>query len=869
MKTKLAAAIVTLVTCASAAHASDGQYNQPVRSNVSLTVGNGGWSTASHPRFVADVNGDGRADFVGLGHSHTYVALSLGDGAFGEPIASDIGMTVDDGWTVADNPRFLADINHDGKADVVGFGGNHVHAALSNGDGTFAAPVRSEIGMTAGNGGWTGSAHPRFLADVDGDGDADIVGFGGSAVHAALSRGDGTFAAPILSTIGMTIGNGGWTVTDHPRLLADVNGDGRADIVGFGNSQVHAALSNGDGTFAAPVLSTIGLTIGNGGWLSSTQPRYLADVNGDGRADIVGFGETLVHAALSNRDGTFAAPVLSAVGMTVHNGDWQVNAHPRDVTDVDGDGKADVVGFGQTHVHVARSNGDGTFSAPVLSRLGINQGDGWRVQDHPRFTADLNGDGRADLVGFGQVEIHGALAWNPAQDYGYLQKPVSGVRPLLTVACTKRGAAPWMRSRSDIQNMLFGPSEPNVNSLMNNMSRGVFKFRNAGVVGPITTETDTFYDCLQSAVSRGLTNLRSFDTNGDRMVTDAELAILFLYDSGPADSHARFGGQSAPNNTCPLAGSDTCFNGLASGATEGGAIDIYAHELLHLVSSFTASDLYGVTCMSSSLSLMSCSGVGSAYHLDPYFKMVLGWEIPRIVYNSSQSGCQMLTAPSASMSGPRTGSLLFPNSSDRKRFLMTEFRNNNPRGGTIFDRDVAGGREGVAIWYVERDISGNLVEDGPNRTDWSIAAPSGSLGGSTLWTAANGEITVGPERVSPVASDAALALRVGPMSDTSPTVDLMWTPRGATTRWQLAGVSEASVARGDVLDLTGVFGVAGDDSVVVLRRRGVTHQLETVQWSCGSVAAVVPDAIERGAYELHILTLSSGALSNALPLTVY
>ena len=45
---------------------------------------------------------------------------------------------------------------------------------------------------------------------------------------------------------------GGWRVERHPRFLADLTGDGRADIVGFGDAGVWVALSNGDGTFQAP-----------------------------------------------------------------------------------------------------------------------------------------------------------------------------------------------------------------------------------------------------------------------------------------------------------------------------------------------------------------------------------------------------------------------------------------------------------------------------------------------------------------------------------------------------------------------------------------------------------------------------------------
>jgi hypothetical protein len=97
----------------------------------------------------------------------------------------------------------------------------------------------------------------------------------------------------------------GWRVDSHPRLLADVTGEGRADIVGFGDAGVYVARSNGDGTFAftpVPVLTDFGF---DQGWRVDRHPRFLADVAGDGRADIVGFGDAGVLVGLNNGDGTF------------------------------------------------------------------------------------------------------------------------------------------------------------------------------------------------------------------------------------------------------------------------------------------------------------------------------------------------------------------------------------------------------------------------------------------------------------------------------------------------------------------------------------------------------------------------------------
>ena len=83
---------------------------------------------------------------------------------------------------------------------------------------------------------------------------------------------------------------GGWSSDDlYPRELADVNGDGMADIVGFGHAGVFVSLATGNGHFAAPTFELAAFGPAAGGWSShDLYPRELADVNGDGMADIVG-----------------------------------------------------------------------------------------------------------------------------------------------------------------------------------------------------------------------------------------------------------------------------------------------------------------------------------------------------------------------------------------------------------------------------------------------------------------------------------------------------------------------------------------------------------------------------------------------------
>ena len=146
-------------------------------------------------------------------------------------------------------------MNGDHKIDIVGFGSTGVYVALGNGDGSFgtAAFKLAGFGASSAAGGWSSDhAYPRELADVNGDGMADIVGFGDKGVYIALATGGGSFGSASLKFAAFAPGAGGWSSNDlYPRELADVNGDHRLDIVGFGSAGVYVALGNGDGSFGA------------------------------------------------------------------------------------------------------------------------------------------------------------------------------------------------------------------------------------------------------------------------------------------------------------------------------------------------------------------------------------------------------------------------------------------------------------------------------------------------------------------------------------------------------------------------------------------------------------------------------------------
>lgn len=343
----------------------DGTFDFPQLAIPDFGYSAGGWRVDKHLRLIGDITGDGLADVVGFGDAGVYVSRAAGGGAFNQVqfVIADLGY--DSGWRVDRHPRFLADLRNKGRADIVGFGDAGVYVALSNGDGSFTftpIPVVTDFGYEAGS--WRVDRHPRFLADLRGIGIADIVGFGDAGVWVALGDGQGGFGAPqfVVADFGY---NQGWRVDRHPRFLADLSGNGRLDIVGFGDAGVYVARGRGDGTFdytPVPVLQDLGYVAG--GWRVDRHPRFLADVNGDGRADIVGFGDAGVYVALSNGDGTFTyTPVPVLAGFAYDAGGWRVERNPRFLADLRGVGRADIVGFYNVGVRTALSSTGGAFGA--------------------------------------------------------------------------------------------------------------------------------------------------------------------------------------------------------------------------------------------------------------------------------------------------------------------------------------------------------------------------------------------------------------------------------------------------------------------------------------------------------------------------
>ncbi|MCX6128981.1 MAG: VCBS repeat-containing protein, partial [Proteobacteria bacterium] len=202
-------------------------------------------------------------------------------------------------------------------------------------------------------------------------------------------------------------------MTLNIRSVMDVNGDGWPDVIGSSNDGIFVALNdkNGGLTGGTEPLTT---NFTWGGWIGKSSPRYFIDVNGDGLVDVMGLGTKGVFVTLGTGTG-FKDPEQWSTGFLTK--DYPDITDYRHVADMNGDGLPDIVGFGMHNVQVALNTGRG-FTEPVIWLNNLAYSKGWDKFLKERFLLDVNRDGFPDLIGFQQkgVEIYlNKGVPNPAQ----------------------------------------------------------------------------------------------------------------------------------------------------------------------------------------------------------------------------------------------------------------------------------------------------------------------------------------------------------------------------------------------------------------------------------------------------------------------
>jgi hypothetical protein len=299
---------------------------------------------------LGDITGDGQVDLAYLAEAGSdygpkvgyFIATGNGDGSFNAPtfVAAPLfapSGDVDEGETLSN--LFVADVNGDGKADLIysyslevyttGVYEQGIAIQLSNGDGTFQAPqvIQTYSSTTSPPG-----APPQVvnIGDATGSGKLDLVTMtttlsivGGTAVttyqlQLYLGNGDGSFGSALTPPVADNLNPPyGGTVTGQI-ALADMNGDGKPDLITLGTTnngdyaELAIALGNGDGTFQTPTV----IDFGDGSSLA--YGLAVADFNGDGKLDVVVTGSdpgVNTGIFLGNGDGTVQTSTTASGGL--------------------------------------------------------------------------------------------------------------------------------------------------------------------------------------------------------------------------------------------------------------------------------------------------------------------------------------------------------------------------------------------------------------------------------------------------------------------------------------------------------------------------------------------------------------------------
>jgi RHS repeat-associated protein len=303
------------------------------------------------------------------------------------------------------------DVDGDGRSDVIQLWNSNGYLAIT----TFAA---ADVGFSGPNTTVTstpinGYEHRFLVGDVNGDGKADVidvkvvsnpfnVGQAYVVIDSFISTGTGLFSSnPVRTTTGLL----GWSSSPLTQVAGDVDGDGRTDLV-----LVLGSVVNGDSKWVPYVfLSQNGAfpnasSPGAGPFLNDLTGLWPADVNGDGKIDLVMSTQAGLYTFLSS--GTALA---AAVYQPLAIGTAKVIA-----LDFNGDGKTDLV----------RLDTATTLKITPILSLGNSFDPNPQTYDTSEsasgvlgfFAADVNGDGRADILA--AVDVGGYLALETYFSYG-------------------------------------------------------------------------------------------------------------------------------------------------------------------------------------------------------------------------------------------------------------------------------------------------------------------------------------------------------------------------------------------------------------------------------------------------------------------